>query len=164
MSRIGKKPVIIPPGVKIEISGKVLSAEGPKGKLTRNIPVGLGIEAKDDKVFVSRLKARPVEPDILLDGEEGDLKDYGIEAKWIRTPGHTEGSISVVFPGEVAIVGDLVVGRFGVSRKPAYPLWVNDPQQLRDSIRKVLDFSPKVLLSGHGGPFSPEEVKRVFFG
>lgn len=116
------------------------------------------------KVFVSRLKAQPVEPDILLDGEEGDLKEYGIEAKWIRTPGHTEGSISVVFPGEVAIVGDLVVGRFGVSRKPAYPLWVKDPQLLRDSIRKVLDFSPKVLLSGHGGPFSPEDVKRVFFG
>jgi len=41
---------------------------------------------------------------------KGDLSDYGIEAKWIRTPGHTEGSISIVFPGQTAIVGDLVVG------------------------------------------------------
>jgi hydroxyacylglutathione hydrolase len=114
------------------------------------------------KFSLSRLRAEPTEPDIVLDGEEGDLGDYGIEAKWVRTPGHSEGSISVVFPGEIAIVGDLVVGRFGFSRKPAYPLWVKDARQLRESIKRVMDFSPKVFFSGHGGPFSSEEVKRVF--
>lgn len=114
------------------------------------------------KFSLSRLRAEPTEPDIVLDGEEGDLRDYGIEAKWVRTPGHSEGSISVVFPGEIAIVGDLVIGRFGFSRKPAYPLWVKDVRQLRESIKRVMDFSPKVFFSGHGGPFSPEEVKRVF--
>jgi glyoxylase-like metal-dependent hydrolase (beta-lactamase superfamily II) len=114
------------------------------------------------KLSLSRLRAEPIEPDIVLDGEEGDLRDYGIEAKWVRTPGHSEGSISVVFPGEIAIVGDLVIGRFGFSRKPAYPLWVKDVRQLRESIKRVMDFSPKVFFSGHGGPFSAEEVKRVF--
>jgi hydroxyacylglutathione hydrolase len=114
------------------------------------------------KFSLSRLRAEPTEPDIVLDGEEGDLRDYGIEAKWVRTPGHSEGSISVVFPGEIAIVGDLVIGRFGFSKKPAYPLWVKDARQLRESIKRVMDFSPKVFFSGHGGPFSAEEVKRVF--
>lgn len=114
------------------------------------------------KFSVSRMKSQPVEPDVILRGEEGDLGEWGIEAKWVRTPGHTEGSISVVFPGEMAIVGDLVIGRFGVSRKPAYPLWVRDAGQLRESIRRVLDLSPRILLSGHGGPFNAEDVKRVF--
>ena len=115
------------------------------------------------KLSFSRLRTEPTEPDIVLEGEAGDLGDYGIEAKWVWTPGHSEGSISVVFPGEVAIVGDLVIGRFGFSRKAAYPLWVKDVRQLRESIRRVMEFGPKILFSGHGGPFSSEEVRRVFF-
>lgn len=34
MSRIGKKPVSIPKGVKVAISGRTVSIEGPKGKLS----------------------------------------------------------------------------------------------------------------------------------
>jgi large subunit ribosomal protein L6 len=34
MSRVGKKPVPIPKGVKITANGRVLNFEGPKGKLT----------------------------------------------------------------------------------------------------------------------------------
>jgi len=114
------------------------------------------------KFSVSRMRTETIEPDVVLEGEEGDLRDHGLQAKWVRTPGHTEGSISVVFPGEVAIVGDLVIGRFGFSKKPAYPFWVRDAGQLRESVRRVLDLSPKTILSGHGGPFSADEVKRVF--
>ncbi len=33
MSRIGRKPVAVPSGVKVAIDGRVVSAEGPKGKL-----------------------------------------------------------------------------------------------------------------------------------
>ena len=33
MSRIGKKPVVIPPGVKAELKGSSLSVTGPKGTL-----------------------------------------------------------------------------------------------------------------------------------
>ncbi len=33
MSRIGRKPVAVPAGVKVAVSGRVVSAEGPKGKL-----------------------------------------------------------------------------------------------------------------------------------
>ena len=37
MSRVGKKPVPLPKGVKISI-GEQLQVEGPKGKLTVPIP------------------------------------------------------------------------------------------------------------------------------
>jgi large subunit ribosomal protein L6 len=33
MSRIGKKPVVVPPGVTIQVADSTISVEGPKGKL-----------------------------------------------------------------------------------------------------------------------------------
>jgi len=34
MSRLGKKPVAVPDGVKVQINGSVVTIEGPKGKLS----------------------------------------------------------------------------------------------------------------------------------
>ncbi len=39
MSRIGKRPVVAPSGVKIAIADATLKVEGPKGKLEMGIPV-----------------------------------------------------------------------------------------------------------------------------
>src|ERR1700740_2237623 len=44
MSRVGKKPVPLPKGVKINI-GEQLQVEGPKGKLTVPIPAGVRLTA-----------------------------------------------------------------------------------------------------------------------
>ena len=112
--------------------------------------------------FINRMKTAAFSPDIILKGEEGDLEQYGVMARWVRTPGHTPGSISIVLPGEAAIVGDLVVGRFNAVKRPAYPFWVKDEQQARESIRKLLDYAPIIFLSGHGGPFKADDVRRVF--
>ena len=46
MSRIGRKPIPIPDGVKVSIDGNVVRAEGPKGKLTQ--PLSTGMTAKVD--------------------------------------------------------------------------------------------------------------------
>jgi large subunit ribosomal protein L6 len=46
MSRVGKKPIPVPKGVKISI-GEQLEVEGPKGKLAVPIPAGVRIEQKD---------------------------------------------------------------------------------------------------------------------
>jgi large subunit ribosomal protein L6 len=54
MSRIGKKPVGLPAGVKVGASGTVLTVEGTKGKLTFPLPAGFKVETKDNKVFVTR--------------------------------------------------------------------------------------------------------------
>jgi large subunit ribosomal protein L6 len=55
MSRIGKKPIAIPPGVRIDFKDGAVSVEGPKGKLSRVISDRIKIEIKDNKVIVSRL-------------------------------------------------------------------------------------------------------------
>jgi len=54
MSRIGKKPIQIVKGVKFSLHNGVAVIEGAKGKLELAIPPKIGVEAKDDKIFVTR--------------------------------------------------------------------------------------------------------------
>lgn len=53
MSRIGKKPIPLPKGVKISV-GEELLVEGPKGKLSVPIPGGIRLEQKDNHLELTR--------------------------------------------------------------------------------------------------------------
>lgn len=53
MSRVGKKPITLPKGVKINIADQ-LEVEGPKGRLTVPIPGGVAIQQKDGVLEVTR--------------------------------------------------------------------------------------------------------------
>jgi large subunit ribosomal protein L6 len=52
MSRVGKAPIKIASGVKLDLKGQLLKVEGPKGKLSFNLPEGvvLKIEGTEAKV------------------------------------------------------------------------------------------------------------------
>ncbi len=55
MSRIGKKPVTVPAGVTISISGdNVITVKGPKGELKETIDRDIRIEVVDGNVQVNR--------------------------------------------------------------------------------------------------------------
>jgi large subunit ribosomal protein L6 len=54
MSRIGKQPIPIPQGVKVQIDGDVVRAEGPKGKLAQPVPSGLRAQVDDGRVVITR--------------------------------------------------------------------------------------------------------------
>ena len=54
MSRIGKKLVVIPKDVKIQVEDGVVCVEGPKGKLTRKLSDRISIEIKDGQLLVKR--------------------------------------------------------------------------------------------------------------
>lgn len=53
MSRVGKKPIPLPQGVKFTL-GEELKVEGPKGKLTVKIPQGIRIEQKGSTLELVR--------------------------------------------------------------------------------------------------------------
>jgi large subunit ribosomal protein L6 len=53
MSRIGKKPISVPSGVKITVDGEML-VEGPKGKLSVPVPAGIQIEQNGSTLEVKR--------------------------------------------------------------------------------------------------------------
>lgn len=52
MSRIGKKPILIPEGVEIVIEKKEITVKGLKGTLTRKIHDLINIEYKDNEILV----------------------------------------------------------------------------------------------------------------
>lgn len=57
MSRIGKKPIPLPAGVKIKIEGEgpaTMNVEGPKGKLQVPVPAGLRIEQNGNVMEIKR--------------------------------------------------------------------------------------------------------------
>jgi large subunit ribosomal protein L6 len=53
MSRIGKKPIPLPSGVKVQI-GEHLEVTGPKGKLSVPIPEGITVEQGAGKLEIKR--------------------------------------------------------------------------------------------------------------
>lgn len=54
MSRIGKQPVLIPPKVKVEVQGRRVHVEGPKGRLDWELPQRTNIRVEDGKILIGR--------------------------------------------------------------------------------------------------------------
>lgn len=54
MSRIGDAPIKIPTGVTIEQTGRNLSVNGPKGKLSIEVTPEIKVEIEGDQVIVKR--------------------------------------------------------------------------------------------------------------
>ena len=54
MSRIGRKPIAVPAGVKIQISKDSVEIQGPKGKLSVNLPRGIHLEQKGAELHALR--------------------------------------------------------------------------------------------------------------
>ena len=107
----------------------------------------------------------PVEPDVLM--EEGfSLREFGISATVLHTPGHTPGSISLLFDDGRAIAGDLMMGgslggAYHAS-DPGYHYFAEDLNELRRSIRKLLERGAKTIYLGHGGPLEAGRVRERF--
>lgn len=53
MSRVGKKPIELPKGVKVAV-GERLQIEGPKGKLTVPIPAGVRVDQSNGSLVLIR--------------------------------------------------------------------------------------------------------------
>jgi len=54
MSRIGKKPIALPGGVKYKVEGNTVLVEGPKGKVSALIAEGISLKAVDGHLVLER--------------------------------------------------------------------------------------------------------------
>ena len=59
MSRIGKKPIVVPAGVKVDIQGLQVKVKGPKGELTREFAAPMTIALEDGHVAITRPNDEP---------------------------------------------------------------------------------------------------------
>ncbi len=106
------------------------------------------------------------DPDILLSSQDNfDLNDFGINGKVIPTPGHTEGSISVVIENSKAIVGDLIssgilLGGIIRTNKAKRPPFEDNPWQVSQELQAIADKGVATFYMGHGGPLPQKEVRQ----
>lgn len=54
MSRVGRKPIPIPPDVQVAVEGQTVRAAGPKGKLAHVVPEALTVSLEDGRLTVGR--------------------------------------------------------------------------------------------------------------
>jgi large subunit ribosomal protein L6 len=133
MSRIGKKPIPLPSGVKIQI-GEQLQVTGPKGTLTVPIPAGIKIEQADGRLDVKR-----------------DSDDYAALHGLTRAlAANAVQGVSGGFVRELDIVG--IGYRADVKGKIAtFTLGYSHPIEflLPDGVDMKVDKQTHVVLSGH---------------
>jgi len=54
VSRIGRKPISLPPGVEIKMENNIITVKGPKGVLSQAIPEDITIAQQDSELLVTR--------------------------------------------------------------------------------------------------------------
>ncbi len=109
-------------------------------------------------------------PDIVLKNKDKsdfldfDLSPYGLpEAELIHTPGHTAGSISIIFKEiKTAIIADVCFSEkktgFDI---PLLHYFIQDILLLKKSIIQLLDLGVEIFYGGHGGPWSRKEIQKL---
>jgi len=62
MSRIGRKPIKIPDGTKVEVSGRKVTVKGSKGELSFSVEPGIKVTVKDSSVEVASQEIKRLIP------------------------------------------------------------------------------------------------------
>jgi len=99
------------------------------------------------------------EPGVLVDAPL-DLAPYGVDGTVESTPGHTAGSVSVFLAGGEVIVGDALRGAIGLPASPRWPFVVEDFEENRRSVARVLGRRPSRIWTSHGGPLDAAAAGR----
>jgi large subunit ribosomal protein L6 len=60
MSRIGRQPIVVPPGVNVEVQPRHITVTGSKGTLELDLLPGIKVEQIEGELIVKRLMATPV--------------------------------------------------------------------------------------------------------
>lgn len=59
MSRVGRLPVTVPSGVKVDIQGQSVNVSGPKGMMTWTFGPGVAFQVEDGNIIVTRESDAP---------------------------------------------------------------------------------------------------------
>ena len=59
MSRIGKKPILVPDKVEVSIEGHQIRVKGPKGQVATRIPARIEAHLEDGRIVVTRPTEQP---------------------------------------------------------------------------------------------------------
>jgi large subunit ribosomal protein L6 len=141
MSRVGKKPITVPSGVKVQVAGDHLDVQGPKGKLSTPIPPGITFNIEKAELTASR-----------ANDERQQRAFHGLARALAQNAitGVTQGfskELDIVGVGyKAALEGNKLVLNLGFSHQVNYPV--------PEGIKIAVDKSPtpgaqsRVIVSG----------------
>jgi len=111
-------------------------------------------------VFRGWAKKRLAIPCEILIEDRLDLSQFGINAYILPTPGHTEGSISVILSDGEAIIGDLLAPHPIFRWRPNLPLFAQEKGLVLESIKMLLSLGINKFYAAHGGPWDREDIEK----
>ena len=87
------------------------------------------------------------EPMVYL--QDGDnLDEYGVDAKVVELPGHTEGSVGLEIEGDKLFVGDALMNMF----YPTISMLYTDKDKMLESAKRIGEMGAETIYFGHGKP------------
>ena len=95
-------------------------------------------------------------PDIFVD-EGYDFSEYNFDAKVLSLPGHSKGSIGILFAQGDLFCGDLLENQ----EKPSLNSIMDDLVTANASIEKLKRLEIKTVYPGHGKPFLMEQYLKT---
>jgi large subunit ribosomal protein L6 len=135
MSRIGKQPVVIPPNVKVQLQGRQVLVEGPKGKLDFELPRRTSAAVQGSEIQVTR------------EGEDAQAKAlHGLTRALLNNmvKGVSDGFVKKLeIQGvgfKAAVQGKTVNLVLGYSHPIAYPI--------PDQIKVTVEENTKITIEG----------------
>jgi hydroxyacylglutathione hydrolase len=102
--------------------------------------------------------------DLVINSEEMSLDEYGIDGKIIHTPGHTQGSISILLDTGEAFVGCMAQSGLPFRFRPGLPIYAHDINKVMESWKMLIDRGARIIFPGHGKPFPAEIIRKKLFG
>lgn len=171
MSRIGKVPVAIPAKVKVEVKGRKVFAEGPKGKLDFELPRRTNAKVENNAITITR------------DGDDAEAKAmHGLGRAIVNNmvKGVSDGFVKKLeIQGvgfKAAVQGNAVNLSLGYSHPILYPI----PAQVKVTVEEntkltiegpsketvgmvaaeIRSYYPPEPYKGKGVRYSDEKVKR----
>ena len=76
------------------------------------------------------------------------MNEYGIDAKVVELPGHTNGSIGLEIEGGKLFVGDALMNMF----YPTVSMLYVDEQEMLSTAKNISELGERTIYFGHGKP------------
>lgn len=100
-----------------------------------------------------------VKADIVLEGERR-LDDFGFPAAIIHTPGHSDGSISVLTDDGLLFAGDIAINQKHPGIWQHMSFFGTSQETIKKAWRTILDRGATHIYPGHGGDFPASELEQ----
>jgi len=126
------------------------------------IPTGQGkysgfISRLGKKVYPTYASPKAFTADLINDNVF-DLNDFGIDGKVISTPGHTDGSQSILIDDQL-IAGDTFLN---LNNGRIFPPFADEPEVLLQTWHKLFQMNIQTIYPGHGKRFRIEQALPDF--